>query len=117
MHYDRPANTLGVEQSNIVSGIVRRTIEQCRAALADGDLAGARQNISRELDSGVALSPHDRAALALTLARLLAAQGHLNAAEQCLSPILDDLREGHSAAAHIYCARAVELAAQGELEH
>ena len=117
MHHDRTAHALGVGQPNVVSGIVRRTIVQCRAALANGDFAGARQDVSRELDSGVALSPQDRAALALMLARLLAAQGQLSAAEQRLSPILDDLREGHSAAAHIFCASAVELAAQGDLEH
>lgn len=115
MQFGSSGDRIGVEQDagsqfERASEVLRRA----QAMLSRNEISGAAEILIDALDDARLTGLSLRSPLALLLARLLAAQGHLAAAVKCLAPVLDYV-EDRLSAAHIYCARAVELAAQGEL--
>lgn len=89
-----------------------------RDSLARNDLADARQLLEAELDSIASeaeLKSEAQSALAIQLARVLAAQGNFKLAVEQLRPVIDVVGD-RTSVGHIYCARALELASSGDLE-
>jgi len=113
----RPGVIDSVQADISLTPEVKQAIEQCRAAHAQGNMAGAIEPIERVLTGPLTLTTQERTSLILLQARLLAACGQLGAAQAVLAPV--DYILTHSAdrliAAHICCACAAESAQQGEL--
>lgn len=98
------------------SNIANETLRIARALLSQGQRSAATEALTRALDGAQIPAQFVRAPLALLLARLLASQGHLAAAEECLMPVLEYV-DDRRIAAHILCARAIELASLGDVAY
>ena len=115
MRYNSSEDSVGVGH-NATSQLITASeaLQRARALLSKGKQSDASEALVRALDGSQVVEQTIRAPLALLLARLLAAQGHLAAAEERLSPVLEFVDDPRIAA-HILCARAVELANQREI--
>lgn len=115
MQYSSSGDRIGVEQgAGSQLEIASEALRRAQALLSRNETSRAAETLVSALDDQRLVELSLRAPLALLLARVLAAQGHLAAAVERLAPVLDCV-EDHRSAAHIYCARAVELATQGKL--
>lgn len=115
MQFSSYGDRTGVEQdAGSQFELASEALRRAQTLLSRNEISGAAEILIDALDDTRLTGLSLRAPLALLLARLLAAQGHLAAAVKCLASVLDYVEDRRSAA-HIYCARAVELAAQGEL--
>ncbi|MGH2485192.1 MAG: hypothetical protein ACRDHE_04170, partial [Ktedonobacterales bacterium] len=102
----------GVDSHPDVASVI---LERSRALLAKDDLKAASDLLIHALDGTGVPESHVHSTLAVMLACILAAQGHLREAEERLTTVLAYITDRRSAA-RILCARAVELACEGKLE-
>lgn len=117
MQHNSPGDRLGAGHDTASQlSIAHEALRVARALLSQGQRSAATEALTRALDGAQIPAQSVRAPLALLLARLLASQGHLAAAEACLMPALEYV-DDRRIAAHILCARAIELASLGDVTY
>ena len=117
MQYEFGTDKVGVASDGAWQDDAARSVMvRSRDMVARGNLNQASDLLTQTLDNTAQSQPEIRAQLAVLLACVLATQGHLAAAERRLTPSLEHITDRRSAA-NICCARATELACEGDFEH